>query len=89
MLCNFWQVLQDSAPVLIQEAPRRLFLEQQHSSPTQQSWLKKSSFLLVLAFITLNLILTRKFYDLLEVPEDASEADLKKAYRKKCVYHVL
>jgi hypothetical protein len=27
--------------------------------------------------------LRRKFYDLLEVPEDASEADLKKAYRKK------
>lgn len=25
----------------------------------------------------------RKFYDLLEVPVDASEADLKKAYRKK------
>ncbi|EIN07597.1 hypothetical protein PUNSTDRAFT_103633 [Punctularia strigosozonata HHB-11173 SS5] len=27
----------------------------------------------------------RKFYDLLEVPEDASEADLKKAYRKKAL----
>lgn len=25
----------------------------------------------------------RKFYDLLEVPVDASEPDLKKAYRKK------
>lgn len=28
---------------------------------------------------------SRKFYDLLEVAPDASEADLKKAYRKKCV----
>ena len=27
----------------------------------------------------------RKYYDLLEVGADASEADLKKAYRKKCV----
>ncbi|KAA1478372.1 DnaJ-domain-containing protein [Dentipellis sp. KUC8613] len=27
----------------------------------------------------------RKFYDLLDVPEDASEADLKKAYRKKAL----
>jgi DnaJ family protein A protein 2 len=26
----------------------------------------------------------RKFYDVLEVPVDASDADLKKAYRKKC-----
>ncbi|KDQ59400.1 hypothetical protein JAAARDRAFT_32961 [Jaapia argillacea MUCL 33604] len=27
----------------------------------------------------------RKYYDLLEVPEDASESDLKKAYRKKAL----
>jgi hypothetical protein len=29
------------------------------------------------------IIYLRKFYDLLDVAEDASEADLKKAYRKK------
>jgi DnaJ family protein A protein 2 len=28
----------------------------------------------------------RKFYDLLEADVNASEADLKKAYRKKCVF---
>jgi len=37
----------------------------------------------------------RKFYDLLDVPVDVSEADLKKAYRKKyqfflsCLYYML
>ena len=29
--------------------------------------------------------LFRKYYDLLEVSPDAGEAELKKAYRKKCV----
>ena len=29
---------------------------------------------------------TRKYYELLDVPQDATEADLKKAYRKKCAF---
>jgi DnaJ homolog subfamily A member 2 len=35
------------------------------------------------------MVAERKFYDLLEVPEDASDADLKKAYRKKCIDNVV
>lgn len=52
-------------------------------------WLRRrpfisSPFSVALAVLT-DAALFRKYYDLLEVSPDASEADLKKAYRKKCV----
>ena len=35
--------------------------------------------------LSITRVACRKFYDLLGVPETASESELKKAYRQKCV----
>ena len=39
--------------------------------------------------LSITRVACRKFYDLLGVPETASESELKKAYRQKSVYDLI
>jgi hypothetical protein len=53
------------------------------SFPHLKQWFVKREPLPVFYISPALLMSTRKYYDLLEVSPNASEADLKKAYRKK------